>query len=571
MTPATWTVAPNTVLNTPTITNASTASVSGTAYAGATVEVYQASRPAGQFGLPIAYLGSAVANSGGNWTVPVSLQATNVVTALQILPDGTTSELAANIALHVNTPPVVDTVTIAPASPTTGQTMTATVTSHDVDNDPLTTAYQWTKNGTDIPGATGATLNLATAGNGDKGDLIRVRATANDGQATSAPVTSSPETVANSAPSATVGLAPSNPSTTATVTATATKADPDADTVTLTYVWKVNGTTRKTTSNSASLTDTLDLSVAGNGDPGDVVSVEVTPNDGTVSGTLASAQVTVVAGPTVYANDAFSRTAASSWGSAPTGGAYTLSGNAADFAVNGSAGTMSVAAGANRAAFLTGVAAQDVDLTFSNATNKDALGASQYVYGVVRRVSTTNEYRAKLRYATNGTVFIQATAVVNNAETGIGSEVLVSGLTHTANSVIRVRVQFQERAPRRSACGPGPTARLSPLPGSTRELTRRRASRHPVPSGSGSTCPGPSATARSSSASTTCRPRASRRKSRQSATSIAFLRSSRPVVCVVTPVAGPDALGVSARCGHLAGSQQLVPHRRSPSRRGLRG
>ena len=39
-------------------------------------------------------------------------------------------------------------------------------------------------------GATGATLNLATAGNGDRGDLIGVRVTVNDGTVTSAPVTS---------------------------------------------------------------------------------------------------------------------------------------------------------------------------------------------------------------------------------------------------------------------------------------------------------------------------------------------------------------------------------------------
>src|SRR4029078_10036880 len=127
-----------------------------------------------------------------------------------------------------------DTVTIDPSNPTTGQTLTATVTSHDVDNDPLTTSYQWTKNGTNISGATTSTLNLATAGNGDKGDVIRVIATVSDGQASSAPVTSSPVTVANTAPTATVGLTPANPSTTATLTATATRADADADTVTLT-------------------------------------------------------------------------------------------------------------------------------------------------------------------------------------------------------------------------------------------------------------------------------------------------------------------------------------------------
>ena len=43
------------------------------------------------------------------------------------------------------------------------------------------------------------------------------------------------------------------------------------------------------------MTDTLDLSVAGNGDAGETVSVEVTPNDGTVNGTVVSDQETVAA------------------------------------------------------------------------------------------------------------------------------------------------------------------------------------------------------------------------------------------------------------------------------------
>jgi hypothetical protein len=160
-----------------------------------------------------------------------------------------------------NTPPVVDSVSVAPASPTTNQTLTATVTSHDANGDPLTTAYQWTRNGTDIVGATGSTLDLGGANNGNRGDLIRVRATVNDGTATSPAVTSSPVTIANTAPSATVGLAPAAPDTNAIVTATATRSDADADAVSLHYVWKVNGTTRRTTDTTA-LTDTLDLSTA---------------------------------------------------------------------------------------------------------------------------------------------------------------------------------------------------------------------------------------------------------------------------------------------------------------------
>ena len=57
-----------------------------------------------------------------------------------------------------------------------------------------------------------------------------------------------------------------------------------ADTISLTYVWKVNGTTVQTTGPTTDLTDSLDLSDAGNGDNGDTITVTVTPNDGTEDG-----------------------------------------------------------------------------------------------------------------------------------------------------------------------------------------------------------------------------------------------------------------------------------------------
>src|SRR3989442_15566016 len=95
--------------------------------------------------------------------------------------------------------------------------------------------------------------------------------------------------IVNTAPTATVSLNTSTPKTNDTLTATATKADADGDPVTLTYVWKVNGITKQTTAGSGSLTDTFDLSVAGNGDKGNTITVEVTPNDGTVNGPMVSA------------------------------------------------------------------------------------------------------------------------------------------------------------------------------------------------------------------------------------------------------------------------------------------
>ena len=48
----------------------------------------------------------------------------------------------------------------------------------------------------------------------------------------------------------------------------------------LTFVWSVGTTVVKTTPSSSGLTDSLNLSVAGNGDKGQLVSVAVTPSDG---------------------------------------------------------------------------------------------------------------------------------------------------------------------------------------------------------------------------------------------------------------------------------------------------
>ena len=382
--------------------------------------------------------GTLAAGSAGTHTVTITVT------------DGTLTDTDAFTwtVTAANTPPVVDSVTIAPASPTTNQTLTATVTSHDADGDARTTAYQWTRNGTDIAGATSSTLDLSGANNGNRGDLIRVRATVNDGTATSAAVTSSPVTIANTAPSATVGLAPSSPDTNATLTATATRTDADADTVSLHYVWQVNGTTRRTTDTTA-LTDTFDLSTAGNGDAGDTVSVAVTPNDGTVNGTAATAQVTVVnSALVVYANDLFGRTLANSWGSALTGGTYLLQGTAADYDVNGTTGTIVMGtASSNRSAVLTTVSARDVDLSFRATTDKAAAGSSQWLSGIARRINATNAYWAFMRFAPGGGVYVQASTLINNVETAVAPEVRVTGLTATPGAFIRMRAQISGASP----------------------------------------------------------------------------------------------------------------------------
>ena len=139
----------------------------------------------------------------------------------------------------------------------------------------------------DIAGATNATLNLATAGNGDAGDQISVRVTGHDGFSLSTPVTSSAVTIVNpnTAPTADVSLNDSAPRTNDTITATAVGSDGQNDPLTYTYVWKVEGVTRQTTSNVASTTDTFDLSTSNHGNRGENVTVTVTANDGSLTST----------------------------------------------------------------------------------------------------------------------------------------------------------------------------------------------------------------------------------------------------------------------------------------------
>lgn len=50
-------------------------------------------------------------------------------------------------------------VTLSPAAPKRGDTLTATVTASDPEDDPLTYAYTWTRNGTPIDGANASTLD----------------------------------------------------------------------------------------------------------------------------------------------------------------------------------------------------------------------------------------------------------------------------------------------------------------------------------------------------------------------------------------------------------------------------
>ncbi len=188
---------------------------------------------------------------------------------------------------------------------------------------------------------------------------------------------------------------------------------PTATRSALTFVWRVNGTVARTFANASALTDTLDLSLAGNGDPGDTV-----PRRGHAQRRHRRRAPRSTPRsrwrrprPTVYASDTFTRTVDQQlghghhrWRVHPDRQRGRLRRHRHD-------GHDRPRRRAPTAlATLAAVSAQDVDLSFRVATDKDAGRRLHYLYGVVRRVNATNAYRLKLRFAPNGAVFVHAAA-----------------------------------------------------------------------------------------------------------------------------------------------------------------
>jgi PKD repeat protein len=316
----------------PVITAATTSNVSGTGIAGSTVEVYQASRLAGQSGLPSAFLGTGLVAGNGTWSIPVTAAQNSVVTALEIAPNGNTSMLGTNVG-----------VTFAPPPP-------APVANFDWSQEPGALKVDFTDSSTNGP--TNWTWDF-----GDGGSSTLQNATH-------------------------------------------------------TYSVAGNYSVKLTASN-------------GGGSDSETKTVSVNP----------------LSGATVYAADSFGRTIANGWSNAEIGGTYTLLNSNTSYSVGSGLGSMSVNnAGGQRAAFLDQISVQDVDLSYGFTVYKAPAGGSYWVYAVARR-SGTNEYHIKVRMLTDGRVGIQASKVINNAETPIGSEVIVSGLTLTPGALIRIHAQ----------------------------------------------------------------------------------------------------------------------------------
>lgn len=170
------------------------------------------------------------------------------------------------------------------------------------------------------------------------------------------------------------------------------------------------------------------------------VSLTVTDDDGAL-GTL-SKPVTVTGPPsTVIAQDDFQRTVASGWGTAPTGGAWTVASGASTLQVTGGTGRMSLTPSSTRVASLNAVSATSTDVTVDFALDKVPTGNGTYVGVIPRQVGTAN-YLAQAWVRSTGAVSL----VVQQGSVSLAN-ITLSGFTYTPNTVMRMRVQAVGTSP----------------------------------------------------------------------------------------------------------------------------
>jgi hypothetical protein len=163
---------------------------------------------------------------------------------------------------------------------------------------------------------------------------------------------------------------------------------------------------------------------------------------------LAVYPPTAAATTTTYASDTFTRSVTSGFGTADTGGAWSLTGTASDFSVVNGAGRIRLpAAGAGRTAVLSSVSARDVDLRVDTSYDKAMTGGGAWVALLARRTPTgSNDYRVKVKKVPSGAVTLSIVKLVNGTETVLASRT-ISGLVAGTTDVLRMRMQVVDSGP----------------------------------------------------------------------------------------------------------------------------
>jgi hypothetical protein len=140
--------------------------------------------------------------------------------------------------------------------------------------------------------------------------------------------------------------------------------------------------------------------------------------DGTDATTSATWRF-ATAPPSTYAQDGFSRTVTSGWGSADSGQQWSSSGGSG-YAVSGGAGRLTSAAGATRTMTLPSVTVGDVSVGSRFSVDKAGTGSGTYLSFLAKQVNQ-NSYRAKVRYVAGGAVNLSLIRYQNNTDVSLAN------------------------------------------------------------------------------------------------------------------------------------------------------
>jgi PKD repeat protein len=167
------------------------------------------------------------------------------------------------------------------------------------------------------------------------------------------------------------------------------------------------------------------------------ITLTVTDNSGGTGSVAHDVDVSSVSA--VIADDSFSRTISGGWGTAGSGGDWTVNGATAQYAVADGAGTINlIQARQSNMARLSAVSARDVVLTADVSLDQVPDGNGVYVY-FSARMTATGEEMLKLQFLPSGAVVAQLSRYDNGVETIMAT---ASALNTTSSDRVRVRFQL---------------------------------------------------------------------------------------------------------------------------------
>ncbi len=170
------------------------------------------------------------------------------------------------------------------------------------------------------------------------------------------------------------------------------------------------------------------------------VTLTVTDNQGATNSTSQSVTVSAGSGTTL-AQDTFQRTVSGGWGSAQTGGAWTGSGSATQYAVSGGTGNIADAAGTTATELLKSVSTSRSDTTVTITTDIAPTGGGVFISAIGRQVGSV-AYEGRAWISASGAVQVQLLQSGTTIQAAV-----VSGVAYSPGMQLNLRVQVFGTSP----------------------------------------------------------------------------------------------------------------------------